>query len=441
VRENRSLDSSSVVTATFGRFWPILVSVAILVGLSKGAAAWADGPNQVALIVVHGDGSVITRCVEFAEDEISGYDVLDRSGLDLNIEPSGGVGAAVCRLDNEGCTFPAEPCFCQCAGGGAACIYWSYWHFIEGSWQYSGLGTTNYTVGHGDVEGWVWGIGTIGGAAPPPAIPFEAICTPSTPTSTPTATATPAPAPTSTPTNTPPPTYTPEPPTIAYFQADRTTINPGERVTLTWDLSQARAAYLRYEDVEEGVVAPGGKTLSPTQTTIYTLVARSDGGEAVAQVTITVLPAPGVAEASGTPTASATPIPLQASPPSATPAPAGAAPTPVVGTLQVESPTPLASDTPLPPLLVEPSSTLPASPTFAPTATARPSATPAAVVEVSPGSAVHQKATPPALLRDAPSESGLDTPAVVLGVVGMVALAGGLVGMVILLLAARRGVR
>jgi uncharacterized protein YraI len=87
-----------------------------------------------------------------------------------------------------------------------------------------------------------------------------------------------------------PPTATPVPqlPTIAYFRADRETINPGERVVLSWDLSGAREAFLRYDDVTEGIVSPGNKTLSPTRTTVYTLLARSEAGDATAQLTIRV---------------------------------------------------------------------------------------------------------------------------------------------------------
>jgi uncharacterized protein YgiM (DUF1202 family) len=87
-----------------------------------------------------------------------------------------------------------------------------------------------------------------------------------------------------------PPTATPTPalPVIQFFRADRETINPGDRVTLSWDLSGAREAFLRYDDVTEGVIAPASKTLSPTKTTIYTLLARGTGGDTTAQVTVKV---------------------------------------------------------------------------------------------------------------------------------------------------------
>lgn len=93
----------------------------------------------------------------------------------------------------------------------------------------------------------------------------------------------------------PPPTATPTPvpavtqrPTILSFTADRYDIRAGENVTLSWDLVDADAAFLRYNNEEDGVVSPGTKVVAPLEDTTYTLVARNDLGETSAQLTITV---------------------------------------------------------------------------------------------------------------------------------------------------------
>jgi uncharacterized protein YraI len=106
----------------------------------------------------------------------------------------------------------------------------------------------------------------------------------------PTATPTPTPTPTVTPTPTATPTLTPNPmrPVIFFFQADRYSISPGENVTLRWDLANADSASLRYDDREEGVVAPGVKVVAPERTTVYTLVTRNASGTVIADLTITV---------------------------------------------------------------------------------------------------------------------------------------------------------
>jgi hypothetical protein len=77
-------------------------------------------------------------------------------------------------------------------------------------------------------------------------------------------------------------------PVIQFFRADRDSINPGEVVILSWDLSGAREAFLRYDDISEGVVAPGSKTIAPLKTTVYTLLARGTAGDATAQVTVNI---------------------------------------------------------------------------------------------------------------------------------------------------------
>jgi uncharacterized protein YraI len=86
----------------------------------------------------------------------------------------------------------------------------------------------------------------------------------------------------------PTPTPTPALPVIHFFRADRDNVNPGDRVTLSWDLSGAKEAFLRYDDISEGVIAPGSKTVSPIKTTVYTLLARGSAGDATAQLTLNV---------------------------------------------------------------------------------------------------------------------------------------------------------
>jgi hypothetical protein len=180
-------------------------------------AAQSEGPYQAGLLVVHGDGSVITRCVTFTEPEISGLTLLQRSGLQWQ-SSNGPMGAALCTLDGEGCSV--SDCFCQCKQ--APCAYWNYFTGSgDGSWLYSGIGAAVRTLKHGDIDGWVWGDGASG----PPNRTFDSICGVETsddvtallqPSSTPvppeaTTAATVVPSATVIMTNTPRPTTTPSP--------------------------------------------------------------------------------------------------------------------------------------------------------------------------------------------------------------------------------------
>jgi hypothetical protein len=178
--------------------------------------AQANDPHQVGLVVVHGDGAVTSQCLTFQGEEISGYELLEQSKLDLNIDASNSMGATICRLDGEGCNYPQDDCFCQCQSS-RNCIYWSYWHLEGGQWQYSSLGASTILLHGGEVQGWVWSKGSVGSSADkaPPSTSFEAICAPpptDTPIPTETATATLTPRPTDT--ASPTATDTPNPPTL-----------------------------------------------------------------------------------------------------------------------------------------------------------------------------------------------------------------------------------
>jgi hypothetical protein len=142
----------------------ILLSTLLPLG-ANGAGGHTSSPSYVGLVVDMGDGALVTRCVAFGEAEISGLDVLERSGLEIVTNQG-----AICAIGGTGC--PASNCWCQCQG--SPCIYWSYWHWLDGGWQYSQAGAAGYRVHDGDVEGWRWGEG----ATPPPMIPFEQICFP-----------------------------------------------------------------------------------------------------------------------------------------------------------------------------------------------------------------------------------------------------------------------
>lgn len=166
--------------------------------------------HHAALIVDFGDGRVVVRVVSFAEETISGVDLLQRSGLDVAIMSNLGGGAALCAVEGVGCPPTPQDCFCQCRG--ADCRYWSYFHLQGGAWVYAGMGAAGRFLGDGDVDGWVWG----DGRSAPPLLTWEEIWARggARPTATlppPPAGATPA-APTAPP---PPPTAVPDTPTPA----------------------------------------------------------------------------------------------------------------------------------------------------------------------------------------------------------------------------------
>jgi hypothetical protein len=326
----------------------------------------AQTNNQAALVVVHGDGSVIMRCIDFSEPQISGYELLQRSGLDLNIEVTG-MGAAICRIDNEGCSFPQESCFCQTEGD--TYNYWSYWHWDGANWSYSQMGASNRQVQPGAVAGWVWGDGVNNSV--PEQITFEQVCapTPATPTVTPSPTDSPSPTETPSPTESPSPTpsltevpasetatftMTPTPipspqeeptathsptplalptstwtatptpveiavptvalPQIELFYADHVLIEAGQATRLNWLVRGADQVILQGAGPERVLGNVGNLEIQPKQTTPYLLIARNAAGEVSASVVVAVNPAPTATEETplftSLPLPSPTPAPL-----------------------------------------------------------------------------------------------------------------------------------
>jgi hypothetical protein len=161
-------------------------TLVLLLVLGLPGSASAGDPNQVALVIQFDQDRVETRCIAFEGDTITGQEMLARSGLDVVIDATRGMGITVCRVEGVGCDFPAEHCFCQCMGGGP-CAYWNYFYRDPDSegWVYSPLGAALRKATPGSVEAWVWGDGHT-----PPAddLTFDALCavpTPTAPTPTP----------------------------------------------------------------------------------------------------------------------------------------------------------------------------------------------------------------------------------------------------------------
>jgi hypothetical protein len=186
---------------------PLLATIALLL-LGLALPVHAQRQNRVALVVQHGDGSLVTRCVAFSEPHLTGYQILTRSGLDV-VAAVGPLGAAICAIEGDGCE--ARNCFCASPPN-----YWSYWKLVDGEWTYSQRGANSIQVHDGAVEGWTWGPGN-----PPPVIAFADVCAPlATPTNIPTETQV---VPTAT-LETPEPSSTP-------LDDPSPTVSPGEEAT------------------------------------------------------------------------------------------------------------------------------------------------------------------------------------------------------------------
>lgn len=140
----------------------------LFVVLSFSLSVSAEGDvNHAGLIILFDEGDAFTDCVTF-DGEVTGYELLERAGLSVVVKDyGGGLGFAVCKIEDVGRDYPAESCFRTTDD-----ISWRYWYREDGEWIYSGSGVSKRTVEDGDVEAWVWG----GGDREPPDVDFAALC-------------------------------------------------------------------------------------------------------------------------------------------------------------------------------------------------------------------------------------------------------------------------
>jgi hypothetical protein len=134
-----------------------------------GGCAGASSLHHAALIVEHGDGSVVRRCVGFDGASITGEQLLDQSGVEWAGPDYGGMGREVCQIDEEPSAYD-DPCL------QSGKPYWAM--FVSrggGAWTGSNLGISAQAFADGDAEGFRFGVdpgapvspvGTCGDAVP-----------------------------------------------------------------------------------------------------------------------------------------------------------------------------------------------------------------------------------------------------------------------------------
>jgi len=140
----------------------------------------AAGGNRAALVVEHGDGSVVQRCVAFDGASIGGVDLLDASGLRWSGQTFSGFGQAVCAIDAEPATYSS------CPGQDG---YWALFLLrAGGSWKLSAVGISSLALADGDAVGfrYVPSSGVPAGPPAPQPCPAAVTAPPTAPAAAPT---------------------------------------------------------------------------------------------------------------------------------------------------------------------------------------------------------------------------------------------------------------
>jgi hypothetical protein len=141
------------------RLW-LLLSLATLLAayLLQPAPARADELHHAGLIVRDGEGRTTYAWVPFAEDQIDGIALLERSGIPVVTVGFGALGEGVCSINGEGCGL-GECRRNVCQASSADAPYWQYFEqdrHDPARWTWQALGPSASKVEDGDVFGWSW---------------------------------------------------------------------------------------------------------------------------------------------------------------------------------------------------------------------------------------------------------------------------------------------
>ena len=153
-----------------------LLLIVALLGFGAGlrVQAQAESP-RAGLVIQDASGRVRSYCIALDGPEISGLELLQRSGQDLAWQGIA-LGTMVCRIGDTGCDYPAQACWCHCRSLGGDCSYWAYHKLEDGAWAYAIVGPSARKLRDGDVDGWAWGPGGLVSGAAPPLMTFAEIC-------------------------------------------------------------------------------------------------------------------------------------------------------------------------------------------------------------------------------------------------------------------------
>ncbi|MDP8243031.1 MAG: hypothetical protein P9L94_03040 [Candidatus Hinthialibacter antarcticus] len=114
--------------------------------------ALCEYENQAGLVINHLDGSRTVRVVDFYGETLTGFQLLQQSGLDL-VAAHYSFGSAVCAIDGEG--HPSDNCFGDFSASDPT---WAL-HDLNANdeWVSSAVGVGDRLVYGGQVQGWLFG--------------------------------------------------------------------------------------------------------------------------------------------------------------------------------------------------------------------------------------------------------------------------------------------
>lgn len=135
-----------------------VVALAICILLAFAPGARAASFNQAGLIVDYGDGSTSWVWVPFEEEELSIFEVLERSKIDLVTVGFGGLGEGVCQIGPTGCSI--DDCRKRMCQTTSSSPFWRVMVLDGDTWRMAASGVSGTKVGDGDIVALSWSSAT-----------------------------------------------------------------------------------------------------------------------------------------------------------------------------------------------------------------------------------------------------------------------------------------
>lgn len=129
----------------------LLLSFLLTVWASSAAASQT---SQSALVIDYGNGTMTYAVVPFSEATISGFELLQQSGLSLVSIPFGGLGEGICSIESHGCGVGECRRLCQTSDPESP--FWHYYVLHDGVWELQPRGASGTEVRSGEIHGWSW---------------------------------------------------------------------------------------------------------------------------------------------------------------------------------------------------------------------------------------------------------------------------------------------
>jgi hypothetical protein len=128
----------------------LFLALALATVLAPVALASDPTTKQVGLVIAFPDGKTHLEIVTVPATATA-FDAMEAAKITL-ISETGGYGTSICRINNTGCSFPSETCFCDPAH------YWAYYHLdpATNKWVAAPEGVSTYAPTNRAVEGFAW---------------------------------------------------------------------------------------------------------------------------------------------------------------------------------------------------------------------------------------------------------------------------------------------